>query len=280
MYDLLNLTKNPFQITNDVVFFCSIPEHRAALDSLVMSINECAGLNVIYGDYGTGKSTIMAVIASKFTNNDKCVLVNMGCVVAKRSAEFYRRLLLAAGRECVAHDCARLRQSVEEWAVDKALGEGKFILILVDEAQELSLSCLDAIRTLVNYELRGHKMFHFVLFGQMMLLDKVRKRKNLADRINFSMILKNLSKEAMIQMLHYRIKVVSQNQESPIKLFTPEALDLIWKYSKGFPRRALILCDHLLKDLLAGNNTTAIDGAQVFRVAAAMVKMYGSRENS
>ncbi len=280
MYTLAGLKQNPFHVSANPKFFCLTPEHAEALELLIMSIDECAGLNVIYGDYGTGKTTLLAVTAEQYAERPDFCLVGLGTVdVAANEQDFYRRLLTAMGLEGTLGTTLEMRTAIEDFAAHNAIIRKKHMLVLIDEAENLSLPSIDVMRTLINFELQDKKIFHFVLFGQMELAKKLREKPAFVDRINFSYVLNPLSKESLEKAMLFRVKVAALEPDNPPDLFAPDAFPSLFTYSKGFLRRAIIICDMVLKENLS-KGTGQITGYQILKTSETLIKFYGQRQSN
>jgi len=280
MYDLIGLKSNPFQVTNDTKYFCPTHEHERVLENIEQSIRQKEGLNVIIGDYGTGKSTVLAVLSERFFNDRRFKLINIGCAVTKKPIELYQLLRNAAGIKETDSKCEQIKQEFIEWAIEETIGLDRIVIIIADEAQELGLKCYDEIAELIEIQQQGTKIFHFLLCGQIPIKSKIEKKKKIPLLSKNVIEIKSLTKESLEALIMYRIKVASINYDKPPRIFTGKALDLIYEYSKGFSRRSLIFCDHLIKDLIASNKERIIDDISVSRMAKIMLKLYGDRGNA
>lgn len=277
MFELMDLKENPFRVGPDTRYFYETPKHAAVLDLLYMSINECAGIDVIYGDYGTGKSTLAKIVERKYSGRDDCAVYSVGDVNLRTPFQFYQRLLSIFGVVPEKHSTVSYRAALEQFAADIAIDKGKYIILLIDEAECLAPVNIDIIRTIVNFELEESKIFHFVLFGQLELLPKIRKKPNFVDRVNLSYVLNPLTQQELTDIIVHRIKVASINQDNPPNFFTEGSVVEIYKFSKGFPRRALILCDELIKEMIR-RDMSKITEELTDEVADRMIQLYGERQ--
>jgi general secretion pathway protein A len=125
------------------------------------------------------------------------------------------------------------------------LARGGSVVLLVDEAQNLDRACLENLRLLSNLETRKHKLIQIVLSGQPELDQKLGRPelRQLAQRISLKRYIKPLGEEATYKYIVHRLKVAGYCGPP---LFDRKAQELIWRYSKGVPRRINMLCDNAL----------------------------------
>ena len=121
-------------------------------------------------------------------------------------------------------------------------------MLIVDEAQKLNDVSLEVMRVLLNYETNEFKLFQLVLLGQLELHAKILSIPNFLDRISFKYTLNPLSKEETREMIEFRIRKAGYTHS--MRLFLDEAVEEIYNYTKGYPRRITMLCHIALKELI------------------------------
>jgi len=138
---------------------------------------------------------------------------------------------------------------------------GGSTVLIIDEAQNLSLEVMEQLRILSNLETEKEKLLQIIFVGQLELNDKLKspELKQLNQRISIRYEIIPLSKQEMVQYINHRIMVAGVGSRI---WFKPSALKEIYKYSLGYPRLINLVCD---RALLSGYNqqVDAIDRAQV-----------------
>ena len=141
------------------------------------------------------------------------------------------------------------RNALEAFLLQAGIEEGK-IVALIDEGQKLTPAYIETIRTLLNFETNEYKLLQVIILGQLELLPKLRRKRNFMDRINLSYMINPLSYADTREMIRFRLERAGYKGD---KLFTEEAIALIYDHSKGSPRR--MMCHHALELLIMHNRT-------------------------
>lgn len=274
MYELVDLKEDPFRISPDPRFFYHTKEHDDVLQRLYLSIEKKNGLNVIYGDYGTGKSTMAEILQRHYGGSDNCVVAKMATAKAKSEYQFYQLILNAFNIKNVARSTLASRTALETFSFEKNMGEGKTVILLIDEGEALTPMNIDILRTLLNFEAPDQKFLQMVIFGQMELLPKVRRRRNFVDRISLSYVLNPLNVNEMRKMIEFRLGVAGWNGK---ELFAEETYETIHEYTKGFPRQVVKLCGISLETCIMNGDSMVVKDV-VKQHGAMETKLYGTRK--
>lgn len=211
------------------------------------------GLAVVLGDIGTGKTTLSRKLIQELSER-KDFIFN---IVLDPSFEDEHSFLdyLARNFEIPlvsqANTTMSLKESLEKFLFQKGVVENKIVVLLVDEAQKLSESSLETLRVLLNYETNEHKLFQLVLLGQLELYAKILNMPNFMDRISFKYTLNPLSLEATKEMIEFRMK--QAGYKVSMKLFLDDAIEAIYRSTKGYPRKITMLCHIALKEMVMRN---------------------------
>jgi general secretion pathway protein A len=117
--------------------------------------------------------------------------------------------------------------------------------LIIDEAQNLPLKTIEAIRMLSNLESESHHLLQIILIGQPELKNKLRRKelKQFAQRVTVYCHLGGLSEEEVKEYIHHRLRVAGAEN---VDLFNKEAVEAVYEYSRGIPRIINILCDTAL----------------------------------
>ncbi len=249
-FKVLGLEKEPFSTSPDPAFFYLSKEHKTILYKLKIAIRLKRGLSLVVGNVGIGKTTL----ARKFfqllrKENEETVLSHMILNPIHRSERgfllylaqlFQIRLDL---KQPSAVDCMK---KIEDYLFHNGVEKNKTIVLLIDEAQKLSAACLEILRMLLNYETNEYKILQLILMGQTELLPRLREPENFWDRISLKYVINPLDKEEIKEMINFRLTQASCNNSCPA-LFEDEAIEEIYNYTQGYPRKITMLCHDALE---------------------------------
>ncbi|MFH1856062.1 MAG: AAA family ATPase [Candidatus Omnitrophota bacterium] len=254
-YNMLGLAKEPFSTSPDPAFFYLSAKHKAILYKLRVAIKLKRGLSVVLGNVGTGKTTLarrlFQILKSEDENKDDILFYVMLNPISRSEREFLLYLaelfqIELPARRLSSVNCIR---KIEEHLFRKGVTEKKTIVLLIDEAQKLSAPCLEILRVLLNYETNEYKILQVVLMGQTELLERLKKMENFWDRVSLKYMLQPLNREETKEMMFFRLERAGYDGNSPV-LFREEAVDEIYNYSGGYPRKITMLCHDALENLV------------------------------
>jgi general secretion pathway protein A len=264
------LNEKPFAITPDPRYLYLSERHAEALAHLLYGINESGGFIQLTGEVGTGKTTVVRTLLSRVPHHaDVAVILNPRVT----PVEFLLTICEELGLGIADADRDSVKQMVD--ALNRRLlaahAEGRRIIVIVDEAQNLSTEVLEQVRLLTNLETPTQKLLQIILIGQpelRELLDRTELRQ-LAQRITGRYHLQPLSREETRGYVRHRLRVAGATGE----IFTPAALAEMHRLSTGIPRVINVTCDRAL--LGAYTQETRKVTAALVRLAAGEV--YGRR---
>jgi general secretion pathway protein A len=264
------LAEKPFAITPDPRYLYLSERHAEALAHLLYGINESGGFIQLTGEVGTGKTTVVRTLLSRVPHHaDVAVILNPRVT----PVEFLLTICEELGLDIAEADRDSVKQMVD--ALNRRLlqahAEGRRIIVLVDEAQNLSFEVLEQVRLLTNLETPTQKLLQIILIGQpelRELLDRTDLRQ-LAQRITGRYHLMPLSREETKGYVRHRLRVAG----APDEIFTSSALTEVHRLSSGIPRVINVACDRAL--LGAYTQETRRITAALVRQAAGEV--YGRR---
>lgn len=242
------LNEKPFSTSLDPRYFYLSTQHREALAKAEYAVTEKLGLAVVSGDIGMGKTTVSRLLLQKFRDE-----YQFNAVILTHPAYPTENQLLRAicqefriGRSAKAKlDLENLFKSylIEQWQTNQTP------VLIIDEAQTMRPPLLEQLRQILNFETNKEKLIQVVLFGQIELLDRLTRKPNFKSRVSVYGALTSLTLQDAIDMLSFRYRVAG-GTDLP---FTPQALEAVYRYAKGVPRAACIICDNaLLKTFLRG----------------------------
>ncbi len=264
------LNEKPFAITPDPRYLYLSERHAEALAHLLYGINESGGFIQLTGEVGTGKTTVVRTLLSRVPHHaDVAVILNPRVT----PVEFLLTICEELGLGIADADRDSVKQMVD--ALNRRLlgahAEGRRIIVIVDEAQNLSAEVLEQVRLLTNLETPTQKLLQIILIGQpelRELLDRTELRQ-LAQRITGRYHLEPLSLEETRGYVRHRLRVAGAGEE----IFTPSALTEMHRVSAGIPRVINVTCDRALLGAYT-RETRKVTSGLVRRAAG---EVYGRR---
>lgn len=240
MYEAFyGLTCKPFDLSPDPRFIFLSEQHETALSLLEYSALNQAGFVVITGEIGAGKTTLLKQLLSNLQDN--FVIAEVG----------FTHIAFGGLMDWIA-DAFGLPDAGSEAANHKQLfnflkaqiAAKKRLLLVVDEAQNLSEDLMEQLRLLSNFNVAGHSGLQIILSGQPELRDLLRSKKlvQFAQRIAADFHLMPLTTQQGAEYIAHRVKVAGGSQE----LFDASAKKLAAYYAKGVPRLINNICDMAL----------------------------------
>ncbi|MGO9935903.1 MAG: AAA family ATPase [Steroidobacteraceae bacterium] len=264
------LSEKPFAITPDPRYLYLSERHAEALAHLLYGINESGGFIQLTGEVGTGKTTVVRTLLSRMPQHaDVAVIFNPRVT----PVEFLLTICEELGLGIAEGDRGSLKQMVD--ALNRRLleahAEGRRVIVLVDEAQNLSIDVLEQVRLLTNLETPTQKLLQIILIGQPELRDLLDRTdlRQLAQRITGRYHLRPLSREETKGYVRHRLRIAGAAEE----IFTAAALAEVHRLSLGVPRVINVACDRALLGAYT-QETRRINAALVRRAAG---EVYGRK---
>ena len=251
--ELLNLTREPFSNSPDPDAYCSTPTHEACLNHLEIAIRLKRGLNVVFGEVGTGKSTLCRCLLRSLSGQDDVdvfLLLDAGSDDAEGFVTQLCELIVGvrppegtSRRACIG--------MIQNRVFERALEQGANMVLFVDEGQKLGPATLEVLRELLNFETNTEKLLQIVIFGQPELETVINGIPNFKDRINESLYLRPLSLCESIRLVRHRLRLAGGRAAE--RLFSLGSLVALHRISRGRPRQLMRLGHQMLIALLVGN---------------------------
>lgn len=262
-YSVLGFEREPFSTSPDPEFFYPTSQHNAVLTNLLIELRLRRGLSVVFGDVGTGKTTLLRKLLHELNKRGDMIFHMILDPSFKGEAQFLSSLVRNFNIEMDAvsspssEDIMELRDVIEKFFIQKTLEENRTIILLIDEAQKLDLITLETLRMLLNFETNDHKLVQLVLMGQLELYSKIVNMSNFTDRISYKYTLNPLDVKETGELIDFRVRKAGYRGEG--RLFLNDAISEIYSYTKGYPRKVNMLCHKVLKELVM-QNQTIVDG--------------------
>jgi general secretion pathway protein A len=251
----------PFTLTPDPRFLVFTPSYNEVLASLYYGLENAKGLIVLTGEVGTGKTTALRWILRRL---DSSVLAAYVFNPRLSIDEFYHHVTQMLGITDWTNKAELLSQMGR--VLEERHRRGLRTVLIIDEAHELSDYVLEEIRLLLNFEADNAKHLQIILTGQPELREKLNQPnlRQLKQRVALRCNMHSLPNvEETERYVTERLLIAGSEQPN---VFTPGAIDFIFKCSEGIPRLINNLCDNaMLSGYAAGEQ---IIGRQIVEVVA------------
>ncbi len=240
--DYFGLKDKPFSIAPDPQYLYMSERHREALAHLIYGLQSDGGFVLLTGEVGTGKTTVCRCLLEQVPEDAEIAFVLNPKVTAVE--------LLATICDELGIRYPEGNQSIKVF-VDginhyllETHAKGRKTVLIIDEAQNLSVDVLEQIRLLTNLETNKQKLLQVIMLGQpelKVMLERPELRQ-LAQRITARYHLEPLSQQEMVGYISHRLKVAGV--ERP--LFPAATIRKLYRLSGGVPRLINLLCDRAL----------------------------------
>jgi general secretion pathway protein A len=216
---------------------------------LEISLRLNRGLHVVVGGIGTGKTAISRLLLDRFTDHEGdytfFLILNP---TWRNNQEFLMHLKKMFDIRDESNLVTDMMNQIEHFLIDYATKYNKRIVLIIDEGQKMGPNQLEIIRSLLNFETNSMKLIQFAIFAQPEFIDTLNTMENFKDRIAYMFNLKNMDDEDTRGLIDHRLNIAGLSKER--ELFTENAKNIIYKYTKGSPRKIIVTCHNLLIDML------------------------------
>lgn len=240
-YKYFGFKEAPFNLTPNSRFFFESAKHTEALSTLVYAIQERKGFVVITGDIGSGKTTVCRTLLNKLDSKVQTALITNTHLSGK---DMLCSILEDLEVDYTPGSKSKLLSQLNQYLIEQ-LRTDRNVVLIIDEAQNLTPSVMEEVRMLSNLETENEKLIQIIFLGQPELKQKLAlpRLEQLRQRIAVYYHLSPLTKEETKQYILHRLKVAS---EKDYMFFTEEALNMVYQFSKGVPRLTNQICDSAL----------------------------------
>jgi general secretion pathway protein A len=236
------LKESPFNANPDPRFLYLTNQVEEALTGLMYGIQTRKGFITLTGEVGTGKTTLVNRLLDWLHHRRArtAFLFNS----RMNTNQLFDFILAEFDIQCDSRSKSQQLMKLNHWLLDRYRA-GETVVLILDEAQNLTFPVLEEVRLLTNLETSTDKLLQIVLSGQPELEDKLKlpELRQLRQRIMLRCKTTPLSKEQTHDYILKRLKIAGAG-EQPI--FSPEAMDAVHIYSLGIPRVVNLLCEHSL----------------------------------
>ncbi len=234
-------SENPFNLAPDPRFLFLAIGHYETLSSMISGIKERKGITMISGDVGTGKTTLIYALLKELSGEIKTAFVYFTKVSFQELLEY---ILTDLGVSVPKENLTTLLVLFRQYLKERMIRD-ETVAIIIDEAQNLEFEAMVNLFRLCSEEPSAAKLVQILLVGQPELEAKLDSQKfqALRNRVAVRNYLRPLNQKEIQEYIDHRLKVVGSSSS---KVFTPQAIDRISKFSNGIPRVINILCDNAL----------------------------------
>lgn len=239
--EFLGLREKPFSVTADPAFLYLSKRHREALAHMMYGIHERKGFMEITGEIGTGKTTLCKALIRQLDHDTKTALVLHSGL---SELQLIQAIAQDFGLNPMRSNRLNLFNQLSQFLIDQGtLGNG--VVLVIDEAQNLSLRLLEQIRMLSNYETDKEKLIQIILVGQPQLRDKLNLPvfSQLQQRIGVRYHILPLDRDEVSTYVDHRLRVAGSDGSLA---WGQDAVDELYRCSKGIPRLINLICDRAL----------------------------------
>jgi len=235
--DFFGFSEEPFRLTPDPSFFFMAAGHGEVLSSLTSGIKGKKGIFSILGDVGTGKTTLLNTQVKELKDKARTAFI----FNPRLTFEQLLKGTLADLKVPFTRNSNDILLQRFDLYLQKRSARDEIVLIIIDEAQNLSTKVLGDLGRLLQRETPAGKLPQIILTGQMELEGNLNAEdsRQFNRRIAFHYRLSPFSREESKAYIDHRLKIVGS---SISEVFTPEAVDLICDFAKGVPRVINTIC--------------------------------------
>ncbi|MFN3880743.1 MAG: ExeA family protein [Nitrincola lacisaponensis] len=266
--EFFGLQEKPFSLTPDPAYLYLSKNHSRAQTMLEYGLMSHAGFTVITGDIGAGKTTLVHHMLGQMDEDHLIGVINN---THAAFGDLMSWVLSAFDIPNGHQDNAQRLRAFTDFVMDK-YSDGKHIILIIDEAQNLTTEILEELRLISNINIAGEVYLQMMLIGQPELIEKLNQPEltQFAQRIGVEFNLRPMDFEDTKAYIRHRVACAGGERE----LFTDSAMGVIFCYAEGIPRRINTLCDmslvyafadeqplvdaNLVLDMIEDRSTTAV----------------------
>lgn len=243
MYErFFGLKESPFRVNPDPRYLYLTSEIKEALAGLMYGVKARKGFVTLIGEVGTGKTTLInrwfewlnqQQIRTAFIFNSR---VN--------TTQLFELILGEFDISCASRSKSQQLMKLNHWLLERHKA-GETVVLIVDEAQNLTYPVMEEIRLLTNLETATDKLLQIVLSGQPELEEKLKlpQLRQLRQRISVQCKTSPLTNKQTHEYIAERLRIAGANGQP---IFSAKAIDVVHKYAHGIPRVVNLLCEHAL----------------------------------
>ncbi len=240
-HDFYGFRESPFNLTPNSKFFFSSTRHMEALSTLVYAIKERKGFVVITGNIGSGKTTVCRALLNQLDSKTQTALITNTHISGR---DLLMAILEELEVEFIPGSKSKLLSQLNEYLIEQ-LRHNHNVVLIIDEAQNLTPAVLEEVRMLSNLETENEKLIQIIFLGQPELKKKLAlpRLEQLRQRVAVYFQLTPLTEDETRSYILHRLKIASGTDHA---YFTEKSIGLIYQFSQGIPRLVNQICDSAL----------------------------------
>ena len=235
------LQKKPFSLSPDPDYLFMSSKHEKVYIHLRYAIFENKNFVVITGEIGSGKTILINFLLRQIKEPFKIAYIRNTLV---SPVQFLKFICQEFKISVEGLDKPKILDALREFLL-KEYSANRRVILIIDEAQNLSFQTLEEIRLISNIETEKEPLWQIILVGQPELRKKLQhpSLKQFAQRVTVYCHLEPLGKEETFEYIRHRLRIAGARN---LDIFTKDAMEAIYQHSKGIPRLINILCDTAL----------------------------------
>ena len=235
------LQKKPFSLSPDPDYLFMSSKHEKVYIHLRYAIFENKNFVVITGEIGSGKTILINFLLRQIKEPFKIAYIRNTLV---SPVQFLKFICQEFKIPADGLDKPQILDALREFLL-KEYSANRRVILIIDEAQNLSFQTLEEIRLISNIETEKEPLWQIILVGQPELRKKLQhpSLKQFAQRVTVYCHLEPLGKEETFEYIRHRLRIAGARN---LDIFTKDAMEAIYQHSKGIPRLINILCDTAL----------------------------------
>src|SRR6516164_5556619 len=237
------LKENPFNVNPDPRFLYLTKQVEESLTGLMYGIQTRKGFITLTGEVGTGKTTLVNRLMDwlHHRNTRTAFLFNS----RMNSSQLFDFILAEFDIPCESKSKSQQLMKLNQWLLER-YRQGETVVLIIDEAQNLTYPVMEEIRLLTNLETSTEKLLQIVLSGQPELEEKLKlpQLRQLRQRITLRCKTMPMTKEQTQDYIHERLRIAGADAQQEI--FSAKAIESVHFFSMGIPRVINLLCEHAL----------------------------------
>jgi general secretion pathway protein A len=238
--EFYGFTEAPFSLTPDPSFLFLSKQHEMALTMLHYGLQSQAGISVISGEVGSGKTTLIRQVLQQISSE---ITVGLISNAHNSFGDLLQWVLMAFDIKTDTTNKAGRYQVLVDFLI-KNYAENKRTVLIIDEAQNMDAETLEELRLISNINADKHLVIQLILVGQPELLEMLQRHelRQLAQRVSVDYKLNALGFKETVDYIKHRIKMAGGKNE----VFDKFSLAAVYYHSGGVPRLINTLCDFAL----------------------------------
>lgn len=243
--------KEPFAVTPGEDLFLSQPI-RDSFEKLTHSIRLGAGLHLVTGDDGTGKTTLLRHLSDKFSSDKNTIILAIHNPQFSNLQQFLTTLAGAFKtiKPPSGVEDKKLQEAFNVFFQKQCLQDKKTVLLLIDNGHLLPDFCLQALNSLYEHHTDCRRMLQTVIGGDTPLQKKIKSLQNIASKVVFTISLKPFSFGETKELISFHLKRAAAIPASPPQLFSGASQWAIYRLTQGAPGKIVDLCHFIALTLV------------------------------